>query len=46
VPKARDRLAAGHRTIQLRMITAEEYDTVFRANFRFAERVADGPAPV
>jgi len=45
VPKALDRLAAGHRTIQLRMITAEEYDTIFRANFRFAERIVDAPPP-
>jgi hypothetical protein len=43
VPKARERLAAGHRKIQLKMLTAVDYDTIFQANFSYAEMVADKP---
>ncbi len=38
-PMARERLAAGRRTVQLKTINGKEFDVILRANVRFAERI-------
>lgn len=41
VPVARERIAAGHRVIPLHMITADDYDAIFRVNVKLADTLAD-----